>query len=627
LKRFLVVIVLLFINTITVAQNKAELRGVWITNVDSDVLSTDERIADAMDYLAEIGVNVVFPVVWNKGYTIYPSPTMLELFGIEIIPQFANRDPLKKVILEAHRNGIEVIPWFEFGFSTSYSLSGGHIIAKYPDWALKNNQGNLVVKNGFDWMSGIHSGPQDFMLKLIMEVIDNYDIDGIQGDDRLPAMPVEGGYEDYTVQLYQSENSGQSPPSNYGNTQWMRWRADKLNDYMVRMRDSVKSRDTNLVVSSAPSNYPWGYQEYLQDTKTWVTDGMIDNFIPQLYRQDLGSYKYELQQAIRQIPLAKKKIFFSGVLAKVGGYVISPSLLLGSIQANRDSSIAGETFFFYEALRANDNQLGDTLLSTFYNEPALLPYRNGNLRRPKGNILNEDDSGVNLTGNWTQFPIPGFKPNILLTNDTAFCSIEYNFEINSAAYYDVYTYIVTNTPNTTAAEFTIFGDTDSTIVYVDQKNSSNRGWYYLGTVNLPDGNHKVVRLTNKGLESGKYITADASMLLLNRKLSPDVIVTGMKDKNIKNTNIENPENFMLSENYPNPFNPSTTIEINLNTRSNIKLEVFDILGRRVAELFKGEMDSGLRRYIFNGENLSSGVYLIKLSTPAQQLFRKALLVK
>ena len=50
-----------------------ELRGVWITNVDSDVLFSRQSIVDAMDYLADQGFNVVFPVVWNKGYTLHPG--------------------------------------------------------------------------------------------------------------------------------------------------------------------------------------------------------------------------------------------------------------------------------------------------------------------------------------------------------------------------------------------------------------------------------------------------------------------------------------------------------------------------------------------------------------------------
>ena len=83
-----------------------ELRAVWITNVDSYVLFTDKAIADGMDYLSSIGINVIFPVVWNKGYTLYPSNIMNYHFNTPIIPQFAGRDPLDRIIVEAHRKEV-----------------------------------------------------------------------------------------------------------------------------------------------------------------------------------------------------------------------------------------------------------------------------------------------------------------------------------------------------------------------------------------------------------------------------------------------------------------------------------------------------------------------------------------
>uniref|UniRef100_UPI000D40AF47 family 10 glycosylhydrolase n=1 Tax=Chroococcidiopsis sp. TS-821 TaxID=1378066 RepID=UPI000D40AF47 len=50
------------------------IRGVWITNTDSRVLHSRQNIAEAMAVLAQTGINVVFPDVWNKGFTLYPSP-------------------------------------------------------------------------------------------------------------------------------------------------------------------------------------------------------------------------------------------------------------------------------------------------------------------------------------------------------------------------------------------------------------------------------------------------------------------------------------------------------------------------------------------------------------------------
>ena len=207
MKKNLVSILLFFLCVQLFAQQNQEFRATWLTNVDSYVLTTDASIVEAMNYLSSIGINVVFPVVYNKGYTVYPSTIMDSLFGVPVIPEtgFQNRDFLERLVIEAHRVGIEVLPWFEFGFSSSYSLNGGHIVAKFPSWALKNNQGNLVVKNGFDWLSGINPEVQNYMLSLVMEVINKYDVDGVQGDDRLPAMPVEGGYDSVTVAIYKEK--------------------------------------------------------------------------------------------------------------------------------------------------------------------------------------------------------------------------------------------------------------------------------------------------------------------------------------------------------------------------------------------------------------------------------------
>lgn len=75
-----------------------------------------------------------------------------------------------------------------------------------------------------------------------------------------------------------------------------------------------------------------------------------------------------------------------------------------------------------------------------------------------------------------------------------------------------------------------------------------------------------------------------------------------------------PSVFFLYHNYPNPFNPSTTIAYSLPQRSKVNLVVYDILGRRVAELINREEDAGYYRYNYNAGNLASGVYIYVLTT-------------
>lgn len=58
------------------------MRAVWIPSTDCKVLTSKQRIASAMDLIADTGFNTVFPVVWNRGFTAYPSQIMRAQFGV-----------------------------------------------------------------------------------------------------------------------------------------------------------------------------------------------------------------------------------------------------------------------------------------------------------------------------------------------------------------------------------------------------------------------------------------------------------------------------------------------------------------------------------------------------------------
>jgi len=95
---------------------------------------------------------------------------------------------------------------------------------------------------------------------------------------------------------------------------------------------------------------------------------------------------------------------------------------------------------------------------------------------------------------------------------------------------------------------------------------------------------------------------------------------------VKQTN-PMPRQFSLEQNYPNPFNPSTTIVFDLPYQSHVRLEVFDILGRKVATLVDRTMQAGEFTAEFNASKLGSGVYVYRLTTPESTIAKKMLLVK
>ncbi len=251
-----------------------ETRGIWLTTTDSKVLNSKQRIAEAMDFLAETGFNVVFPVVWNQAVTLYPSQTMQQTFGVEIDPLCVGRDPLEEVVVEARRVGLKVIPWFEYGFASSYNLNGGVLLQKKPEWAARDFNGNYP----------------------------------------------------------------------------------------------------NLLVAIAPNIYDWAFQEYLQDSPTWLKRGIVDMIQPQIYRRDFRSYQAIADKLVnQQFTDATLPKLAPGILMKLGSYCISPEYLVQAIEYNRQLGIQGEVFFFYEGLRQNNNTLAQVLRNGPYAKFASFP--------------------------------------------------------------------------------------------------------------------------------------------------------------------------------------------------------------------------------------------------------------
>ena len=107
-----------------------------------------------------------------------------------------------------------------------------------------------------------------------------------------------------------------------------------------------------MIVSMAPSIHPWAKEEYLQDWPTWLEKGYCDYVIPQVYRKTIESYTSTLQAQMNYLPENQKNKFFSGVLLQVSGVNPSPDFLKAMIETNRKLGIQGESFFFYEGLKA-----------------------------------------------------------------------------------------------------------------------------------------------------------------------------------------------------------------------------------------------------------------------------------
>jgi uncharacterized lipoprotein YddW (UPF0748 family) len=333
------------------AQFPQQVKGVWLTNVASKVLNSRANIKEAVEQCKKSGINTIFVCVWNKGLTMYKSKVMLKEFGVEIDPIYKDRDPLQELIEEAAKQKIAVHAWFEFGFATSYEKFGEHIIKKHPEWKAIDAKGNYVVKNKFYWMNAFDKNVQQFIKNLVLEVVQNYKIQGVQGDDRLPALPSIAGYDTATINMYKQEHNGAIPPINHKDSAWVQWRANKLTSFLADLYQSVKAINKKVFVTTAPNIHPWAKDEYLQDWPTWVKKGITDGVFVQLYRYNLDAYKKVLNNMAQQAGKYKNKVV-PGILLSLGdGYIANEIFLQQTIEANRKAGFKGEVFFYYEGIK------------------------------------------------------------------------------------------------------------------------------------------------------------------------------------------------------------------------------------------------------------------------------------
>ncbi len=114
-----------------------------------------------------------------------------------------------------------------------------------------------------------------------------------------------------------------------------------------------------------------------------------------------------------------------------------------------------------------------------------------------------------------------------------------------------------------------------------------------------------------------YTTGDSGKIYRNQ-----FQVTG-----ISSINSEIPSGFVLFQNYPNPFNPTTKINFTIPTSGNVKLTVYNTVGKRVMVLLNQNLQAGSHAYNFDGSSLSSGTYFYTLQTDRYFETKRMVLLK
>lgn len=346
-----------------------EIRGVWITNVDSDVLFARDRLATAIKDLRQLNFNTIYPVVWNWGYTTYPSKVAKRIVGSSFMPKksaglligrklsntegLEGRDVLSEMVVQGHQQGLAVIPWFEFGLMAPATTDpAGSALAKlHPDWLTRKQDGGTIWKEGKDprvWLNPFRPDVRRFIIDLVVEVVRKYDVDGIQFDDHF-GLPHEFGYDRYTVDLYKSDHQGKLPPKDTKNEEWIDWRANKITAFMKDLFVAVKAANPKAIVSISPNPQTFAKSFFLQDWAKWERQGLVEELLVQVYRDNLATFIGELNNP--ELKLASQHIPVGiGILTGVKPQPVPMKQIQAQIAAVRKQGLAGVSFFFYETL-------------------------------------------------------------------------------------------------------------------------------------------------------------------------------------------------------------------------------------------------------------------------------------
>jgi photosystem II stability/assembly factor-like uncharacterized protein len=162
----------------------------------------------------------------------------------------------------------------------------------------------------------------------------------------------------------------------------------------------------------------------------------------------------------------------------------------------------------------------------------------------------------------------------------------------------------------------------------------NTGWFTLG------GN--ITKTTNGGLNWQTQVITNSfishKIFFIDQYTGWTVGLNNISQNKVLKTttggitfinpiSVETPSAFSLSQNYPNPFNPVTNIEFDIPKYNNVRLEIFDMSGKKVEELVNQNLNAGHYQVQWDASKYSSGAYISKLTTPDFSATAKMMLIK
>ena len=369
-----------------------EFRGVWVASVNNidwpskpalPVAQQKAELRALLDTAAQLKLNAVILQVRPSCDALYASPFepwSEYLTGrMNLAPQ-PLYDPLTFAIEQAHQRGLELHAWFN-PFRAHHptgksGISTNHISRTQPA-LVKNFGANL-------WLDPGEKAAREYSLKVILDVVQRYDLDGVHLDDYFypyPEKDAQGKYLDFPDWASWSRYIKAG-----GKLNRQDWRRDNVNQFVERLYHNVKARKPWVKVGISPFGI-WrpgqpasvrgldSYETLCADSRAWLARGWLDYFTPQLYwliDAKEQSFSVLLQWWAEQNP--QQRHLWPGCAASRVGHGWPAEEILNEIKlTRRQSGVTGHVCWSMKALRENRLNLTDKLRSELYTQPALVP--------------------------------------------------------------------------------------------------------------------------------------------------------------------------------------------------------------------------------------------------------------
>lgn len=368
-----------------IAKERKEMRGIWVAtvlNIDwpskkgLSVESQKQEFIKILDNVKEWNMNAVFVQIKPVEDAFYPSkfsPWSEYLTGIQ--GQNPGYDPLKFMIKEAHKRNIEFHAWFNpYRLTMSGGidkLSNDNIGKQRPDWTITYG-GKLYLNPGIPEVN-------DYIVKSIMEVVENYDIDGVHMDDYFYPYKVKG-------EIYNDEEQYNKYGSNFLKVD--DWHRDNVNKLIEKLYSSIKAEKKNVSFGISPfgvwrnistdsvrgSNTKAGIQNYddlYADILYWMENNWIDYVAPQIYWNQgfkIAEYNTLVDWWSKYAKETKTNLYIGQAAYRIKDWEKDDELI-NQIKYNRNSEeVKGSIFFSYSSLVKNPKGILEKIKNDVYSK-------------------------------------------------------------------------------------------------------------------------------------------------------------------------------------------------------------------------------------------------------------------